>query len=620
MTLRISSVMTALLALASSAQGQLNQEVPSSSAPRTDLPFAIEPDRLPGPPRSMGELPQGSTQPPSTLPGRVFNQPPRAMGEAPDAPGSVGISPFSPFSPGLPRLPGEALQGTTTIPPFGPPGSTMTGREGTFFLPGLIRSPVGPTRPGDLPPALPESWLTNPVPSRPENELPPLSLEEVLQSVESTYPPFQSILQDRELAAGDLLSAEGAFDLNLNADSRNYPLGYYNRSVQDVFLEQPLMRTGGKVFAGYRLATGRYPNYYDYLNTRSGGAFVSGFELPLKRNRAIDAKRAKLMQSEIERQKVEPSILKTRITLRKDVAKTYWSWVAAGQTSMIYRDLIRVAEARKIGLEVQVREGIGRPIDMVDFQRVLLSRQQQSVVADRRFQQSTIELSLYLRDKYCFPILPPPTRLPTTMPEAVPPDPQRLVEDIDVALRLRPEILSLRLEARKADIDRQYARNQLQPSLNLYVYTEQNVGNRVASLGPDFRPFIMESSLLFDVPIQRRYARGRVTSAEAAIRQVMIRTRYASDRIRADVQDATSALIAAYEQVVRYRENEAVNRRLERAEETALREGTSTVLFLNLREQSTSDAQAARVDAEAKFQTALADYQAALGIDAILSR
>lgn len=600
-----------------SALAQIVPDVPPTS-PRNELPFAREPDRLPGPPRAMGELPEGASQPPSTLPGRVFGQPPRAMGEAPNTPGAA---PTSPFAPGFQ---GGTTGGTTTLPPLGSPGGTTSSPAGSFFVPGLLGSPMGanPGRsgPGDLPPALPDLGTMPPASgagaARRRPSGPPLLLEEMLASLERTYPPFQAILQERDIAAGDVLSAEGAFDLHLNADSRNYPLGYYNRSVHDVFLEQPLRWNGAKVFGGYRLAQGRFPDYYNYLNTRGGGALVAGIDLPLLRNREIDARRAKLMQAEIERCKVEPTIVKQRITLFKDASKVYWNWVAAGQSSAIYRDLIRVSEARGEGLERQVREGIGRAIDLVDFRRILLSRQQQSVAADRRFQQATIELSLYYRDGQGFPSMPEEARLPQDFPPAPPPDPRRLPEDIEVALRLRPEILSLRLQARKADVDRQFARNQLKPSLNLYVYTEQNVGNRDADLGKDFRPFIMESSLLFDIPLQRSHARGRVMAADANLRQVAMQTRYASERIRADVQDATSALVTAHEQLVRYRENELVNRRLEQAERTALREGSSTVLFLNLREQSTSDARAARVEAEAKFHAALAEYRAALGVDA----
>ncbi|HEX8202734.1 MAG TPA: hypothetical protein VF590_19815, partial [Isosphaeraceae bacterium] len=95
------------------------QDLPGGPAsPRSGLPFATEPDRLPGPPRAMGELPVGESQPPSTLPGRLSG-PPRAMGEAPPAGptgGSTGFD-FGRLAPLLPRTPPAA--GTTALPlPF----------------------------------------------------------------------------------------------------------------------------------------------------------------------------------------------------------------------------------------------------------------------------------------------------------------------------------------------------------------------------------------------------------------------------------------------------------------------------------------------------------------------
>ncbi|HMB02778.1 MAG TPA: TolC family protein [Isosphaeraceae bacterium] len=599
------AVAVALLAGPLATAQDLPQGPPS---PRTELPFSVDPDRLPGPPRAMGELPIGETQPPSTLPGNLF-PPPRAMGEAPPGspayiqePGRPGARALEPPDRGF-LMPGPLI-------PLAPrlPGSVVPPE---FFFPGVTRSGRPSAEGAPLAPG-PESARRTPGGI---GTGPPLSLEEVVGSALGSYPPFLAALQERGIAEGERLSALGAFDLNLNADSRNYPLGFYRRSVHDVFFEQPLRLFGADVFTGYRLAEGKWPTYYNYLNTRGGGAFVGGFKVPLLKNRAIDARRAKLAQAEIERRKVEPTILKERISLIKDAAKDYWAWVAAGQAVAVYRDLIRLGEARGEALESQVREQLIRPIELVDFRRVLLARQQQLVAAERRFQQAGIELSLFYRDHLGCPVLPDPARVPAAFPAVPPPDAAGFAQDVEVALRLRPEILGLRLQARKAQIERQYAENQAKPSLYLYVYTEQNVGARTRDLGSDFRPFIAETSLLLDVPLQRRYARGRIAAADGALRQLALQTRFAADRIRADVLDAHSAVQAAWGQVVRYREYEAQTLRLQEAEATLLREGGSTILLLNLREQATSDARVARIEAEAKFLSALADYRAALGLD-----
>lgn len=570
---------------------------------RGQLPFSTTPDRLPGPPRVMGELPAGETQPPSDLPGGSFAQPPRAMGETPPT------SPFFPFFPSTTTRPG--------LPPLLSPYGAIGGRPGANrALPLFLPEAAGEVAQPGLPPAIEPGEVDRPAPERAPPAGPALALEEVLASSERNYPPFLSVLQERRLGDGDVLSARGSFDLFFNTDARNYPLGFYDRYVWDVFVEQPLFNNGGEVFAGYRLAQGQWPVYYNYLNTRGGGAFVAGLKFALLKNRAIDARRAKLLQSEIERRKVEPTILKERVTLFKNASKVYWEWVAAGRAYRVSEDLVRTVEARYRGLERQVPTFI-REIDLESARLSVLSRQQQLVVARLRFQQASIELSLFLRDRYCFPILADQDRLPAEFPAVPPPDGARMAEDIDVALRLRPEILALRLQAQKAVVEREYAVNQLQPSLSLYLYSEQNVGVRDKDLGGDFRPFILESSLLFDVPLQRRFARGRVIAADASLRQIALQTRFAVDRIRADVQQALTAVDAAYEQLRRYREYVERTRRLEDAERRLFQRGLSTILNVFIREQATADAEILRIDAEAKYLSAVADYRAALGLDAV---
>jgi outer membrane protein TolC len=422
-------------------------------------------------------------------------------------------------------------------------------------------------------------------------------------------------LQQREVASGELLAALGSFDLNLSTDSRNWGLGYYKRYLYDVFFEQPLQSWGAKLFAGYRLGAGDWPIYYQYLQTNGGGAYVAGMDVSLLRDGWIDAKRAKLYQAELERRKVEPAISKQRISLLKDAAKSYWSWVGAGLGYGVYEKLLTVAEVRNRALERQVREGAVAPVELVDNQRVVLSRQSTLIAARRRFQQATIDLSLYLRDGYGLPTLAEPERLPEDFPPIEPPDPNRLPEDFEVAVRLRPELRSLQLDGLKIDIDRQLAENQRLPGLNLYLYSEQNVGAPVPLRNKG--PFLLESSLLMEVPLQRRFARGRVVAANAALRQNRYAEQYARDRIIADVQDGFSALQTSYEQWLRLNEAVRLNRELEQAEIRRFATGASNILFVNIREQATADAQIYAIEAATKYFFSLADYRAALGVDAL---
>jgi outer membrane protein TolC len=555
----------------------------------------------------------------------------------------MGASPFFPFAPGpfTPFSPsvtpgGTFLQGM--LPGGGSmlqPGELAPQPDALLLLPGLLgrEGPEGqpeggaPAEPGsfDLPevPGLQLDTPTVPRGAPRIDNLPagsPLMLEMVRDSAERRYPPFLAILEQRNIAEGDIISAQGAFDLGLNADSRNYPLGFYDRSVQDLFFEQPILPTGGKVFTGYRLAQGHWPTYYNYLNTRGGGAFITGFEQPLLQDLRIDPKRAKLFQTEIERRKVEPTILKERVSLLKDAAKAYWNWVAAGQALAIYQDLEELTQAQFRALADQARPEIGRvaQVDVIAFQSVLIKRQQQVVNARRDLQQAAVLLSFYLRDVRGLPSMPDVRSIPLAFPDARMPDQSQVEQDIQVALRLRPEIFGLMLEYDKARIDRRLAENFLLPSLDFYVYTEQNVGVRDVDLGKDFRPFIMETSLFFEVPIQRRYARGRVRAADATLRQISARTQFARDQIQGDVLSAAAELRASYELLRQYQNIEVVTRQLAEAERQRLEvQAASPLLFFVVRQQQVLDAQVLRVLSEGKFFSSLAEYRAAVGLDAV---
>ncbi|RUL88589.1 TolC family protein [Tautonia sociabilis] len=610
----------------------IGQEAPQPPASgRTTLPFSNPPDLMIGPPRAMGVPPLGQGLPPSDL-ATPLSGPPRVMGATPFLPITPG--PFTPFTPSV-TPGGTLLQGLA--PSADMPGPPDPGSEpdSLLLLPGLLGRPSSSGPDGAAPPGQGGPFQ---LPEAPELELgsppaptgaprvddqppgPPLLLEEVRNSAERRYPPFLAVLEQRNVADGEVLSARGAFDLGLNADSRNYPLGFYDRYVQDFFLEQPILPTGGKLFSGYRIAQGQWPTYYNYLNTRGGGAFVNGFEQPLLRDLRIDPKRAKLFQSEIERRKVEPTILKERITLLKDAAKAYWAWVAAGQVYALYQDLEELAQAQFRALAEQARPEIGRvaQVDVIAFQNVLIKRRQQVINGRRDLQQAAVTLSFYLRDLRGLPCLPDSRMIPLAFPEAEMPDPSRVEQDIAVALRLRPEIFSLMLEYDKARIDRQLAENMLLPSLDFYVYTEQNVGVRDVDLGKDFRPFILESSLFFEVPLQRRFARGRIRAADAVLRQISARTRFARDQIQADVLNAAAELRAAYDLLRYYQDTEIVARQLAEAERQRLEvQASSPLLFYVVRQQQVLDAQVLRVLAEGKFFSALADYRAAVGLDAV---
>lgn len=467
----------------------------------------------------------------------------------------------------------------------------------------------------ELPEArLPESYA---LPGRPTGTTTnaPIDLLEVVRSVDLSYPPLLAVYQEYEIAEGALVSSIGGFDLDLNAAVRNYPLGYYQRWYHEYYLEQPTPYYGTKFFGGYRWGAGQYPIYYWPYRTQAGGEFAAGFEFPFLKNNRIDARRADLWKAELDRANVDPKVLRDRITFINQASRTYWDWVAAGRKYLISEELLDKARERNEALARQVQLGAMPQVELTDNQRIMIQRESLRLSSFRRFQQASIALSLFYRDPVGLPAFPDAERLPKGFPERTLPALDQLPEDAELALRLRPEMRSLSIRMEKAAIDLRLAENELLPGVNLYVYASQDVGAQPPTKNLKF--LTLESSLLVDVPLQRRYAKGRVRSVMGEIAQIRQQMGFMRDSITAEVQNVLSALSADYEQVELLERSLEVNQALEESERRKYDLGNSNILLVNLREQATADAEALVVDAEAEYHRSWADYRAALALDSI---
>jgi len=157
-------------------------------------------------------------------------------------------------------------------------------------------------------------------------------------------------------------------------------------------------------------------------------------------------------------------------------------------------------------------------------------------------------------------------------------------------------------------VDRRLARNQTLPSLDLGVTGSQGVGEELYKDRGDFE---LKAGLEFRMPLQRREAKGRLAEVESRISQVRLEQRFARDRIRNEVRDAHSALVAAWEQTRQAQLNVDLARELQSGETERFRRGAADLLALQLREQAAFDAEVLAVDTAVDFFRALADYDAA---------
>lgn len=449
-----------------------------------------------------------------------------------------------------------------------------------------------------------------------------LILEEVVASVETNFPLLLAAVQEQGVTSGQLLTAQGAFDLNLRA-REFWQVGTYDSNRFNVGVDQNTAWNGLSYYAGYRQSVGNFPIYYGDRKTGDGGEFRAGVLIPLLAGRAIDKRRATLQQAAITRAMADPVIAAQRLDFVRAASRAYWTWVGTGRRYQVAQSVLKIAEDRDKQLAELVKRGAVAEIERTDNQRVIVERQARLIAAERAGEQASIALSLYLRGPGGEPQIPSATRLPKDVPEPQAIDRARVTKDIDIALQQRPELQRLRLQRERTAVELELARNQLLPGVNLGLEGAQDVGYGsnfsktplVTGTQLDRTTYI--ASLQLDLPLQQRDAKGRALAAQAALAQVSFQEQFQRDRIAAELQDAASALERSYELLKKARENVAVARKVESGERERFAKGQGTIVILNLRELVAAEAAFAEVDALAEFYRSLADYRAALGVDAV---
>ncbi len=437
----------------------------------------------------------------------------------------------------------------------------------------------------------------------------PLTLDDVLGSVGRTHPGLEVAERKIDQADGKVLAAQGGFDPTLSIRTKWTPVGYYNQGQVDTLVRQPTPAWGIGAYAGYRVGWGTYPVYKGELQTLSGGEIRAGVEVPLWRNGPIDSRRAGVKRTKIQRAGARYARDATELELERAAAEAYWSWVSAGQSLRISRELLALAERRDAGLNEQAKAGAIERIKIVDNRRLVLDRMTKVVAAERKFATASLELSLFMRDAAQNPVRPGEERVPAKIPEPASPDMASLDDEVDEAVRRRPDAAALETERDAARVDVRLARNQRAPAINLQTFVAKDFGAGPAELGP----VEWGAGVVLEVPLPLRKARGELRVAKAALGAVKAKTRGLQDKIGAEVRTAHVALEAAQETITLARAQLGTTEELAEAERIRFREGASDLVIVNLRELAAAEAANQEVAALAEYQRAYADFRVSTG-------
>ena len=386
-------------------------------------------------------------------------------------------------------------------------------------------------------------------------------------------------------------------------------------------MDQRFREFGGSLYGGYSSSGGDFPIYEDQYYTSTDGTVKVGVLFSLLRDRTIDQDRFGVMDARLALQEAELDVLLTRVGVQQRGLNAYWRWVAAGRQLAVYRELLQLAIDRESGLRQQVEDGSRAEIFLTENAQTITRRKSLVLNARREFRMAALELSYYYRDAAGATIVPSAERLPGTaeVPEASVPT-FTTEEGVPETLARRPELMLIDTALKRAKNRIALSENEMKPQLDLnfeYAYGLGDQGNG----GPSKDSEDAIVGFTISMPLELRYARGRLAQAEARREALQFERRRLEDQIEMELRNILLDLDIA-RQLASLAEQEVEQAELMRAaERQRFQQGASDFFLVNLREEAAANARIRLVAAQREARVARANYDAAtvdldaLGID-----
>ena len=303
---------------------------------------------------------------------------------------------------------------------------------------------------------------------------------------------------------------------------------------------------------------------------------------PLLKNAgiAINQTFIKVAQNNAE---VEEHVFRDRVmTVVSTVEQTYWELVFANENLHVAQAAMKAAEELLATNRAKAKAGIMSIVDVLQAEAAVASRVEQVLVAEKTIRDQEDQLRRLLNpgeEELRQDVRLTPADAPVTFLEPI-----SLQEAIDTAIEQRPEIAQAKKNIESGELNKQFARNQLLPTLSF----QGTMG--LAGLGADYGDSFTKNfsgdfynygaGLVFSYPLGNRSAvstynkrKLEAQNAEVALtnvrQQIIVGIREAVRRVQTDfkrIETTKSARIMAEKQL--------------QAEQERLKVGLSTTRFV----------------------------------------
>ncbi len=438
----------------------------------------------------------------------------------------------------------------------------------------------------------------------------PLTEERLIKLVRANHPVLERARLDLKRAEAKRLEKQGAFDARVGGGTRflrynsSAGIGQVQKVLESRFSVDFLTRYGIGVSTGFKRAAGDIKT--PVKPTGEDGEYFLELTVPLLRGLGQNPKAAAESQAFLGEDQALLKLRRTELKLLQDALSNYWAWVGAKRKLEVEERLLRLAKVRVEAIEHKIASGLLPKINLVEAQREVQRRLGRVLKAERTLQKTAFKLGLFLWQS---PLQPAPVpemdQIPPSVPEPANFTRIQLESGKLSALEGRPELQALDLAQELAAIDRELARNQLLPRLDLVLSQGYQTGDDAIE-GP-----VIKAGVKMSLPVLRRAAKGRLQQAMLTLSNLDLQKKQSIQAVMIEVADWFSQINATYERYLAARRELEFARKLEQGEKDAFTLGDSTLFLVNRRERATGEAHLKLIDILVEYHQAIAGFKAA---------
>lgn len=441
----------------------------------------------------------------------------------------------------------------------------------------------------------------------------PLSLTEVLDSVEEQFPLILFSQAEIKKAEGDYLASQGSFDPFFKTIYSKGSIGYYQNFAIDTSIQQPTQTWGTTLSAGWKRSNGTFPVYNSSLLTFTEGELRAGIDIPLLKGGQTDERRTNIKKAEQGLSVATENFQAQKREIKKQASQRYWDWVAMGRKVRVTEELLEIALNRDKAIRERIKQGDSPEIDQADNQRAVLQRRSGLIAAQRAFQKASLDLALYFSNSQQTPVSDLSlSRLPKHyFYEEL----NQFIQDIEKKenrISNHPSLKQIEYQNNQLEMEYQLAKNQALPKLDIHfgISSDFGINPGTSYLPPTNYPVELKTTITLEMPVLFRTPRGKIISSQANLSKIETTQILTYNKLNLQLQDSIQNMKATYGKLILAKEEVKLAKKLENSERTRAFHGDSTLLIVNLREQITRDAMVKEIEAFSDFHKAKAEYEA----------